>query len=176
MVLERKRRPNKRRFVSDEEFSAALKNSDNIHIIGKVCSTFTSVLPEDDIKSISYEALWLTLGYHIPGKGNKFTTSLYFFLKKRLIRAVENKNREENKLSYSEIDFSEITKEDRYDTEELEHVMQNIARLSEDEQEIVKKYYFERLSFVKIAKSMGVTKSRVVTKFNRSMEKLKVFC
>lgn len=145
---------NKRRFVSDEEIEKALRNSDIYSIIKSECLKYKKVLDEHQRKSAGLEALWKTLGYHVDGKGLKFTTNLYKYLHFELRRELKKQNKHLNTKRITK-EFKCSTEESNIDFEDsLEYIKNSV---SENVSKVVRQYCLEKRKPSEIAKINGLS-------------------
>ena len=79
--------------ISDKEFEEAYKNTDNRNMIRMVCASFSNTLSSDILESCGMLALWKCLRSHDEKYGQKFTSSLYRFVRWECIRELVSHNR-----------------------------------------------------------------------------------
>jgi RNA polymerase sigma factor (sigma-70 family) len=167
-----------RRPVSNEEFNAALANEDNNKIIKKVLSTFSHVIPPEDLEICGQEALWRCLGYHEQGKGNKLTTSLWRFTQWECLRTLKKIRRENNKrmINISTIETKEKFEIPINNNEEAKHLHECISLLSPLDRELIQEYYFDRRTMHEIGKLHGYSKEAARQKINKAVNRLRQYC
>jgi RNA polymerase sigma factor (sigma-70 family) len=165
-----------RRMVTNEEFNEALKNKDNEKIIKAVLARYYHVIPADKLKDCGYDALWRCLGYHIPGKGNKFTTSLWKFTTWECRRALK---RIHNEQSTHTINISTIETKEKFDipmpmdSESILHLRECLTLLNTESKQIIHEYYFEHRTMQEIGELHGYSKEAARQKINKAVRELR---
>lgn len=165
------------REVSDEELQVALKNPNNRAIIKKVGRYYRSVLSYDESYSCGLIALWKTLAKHDPNRGQKFTTSLYRFMKWECLRLISRSKANRWKLS-QEITEDVLRKSNGVSnkSETLEYVREVMGYLREHDRNLINAYYVEGHTIEEIALSMEVAKESARQQLISAFDRLKELC
>lgn len=169
----------KRKNVTNEEFTVALADTNNTNIIRSVCNGYRNILSEDELHSCGLNALWRTLQYHRPEYNQKFTTSLYRFIDwecKREVRRVKN-SRKYVVASLSEQGYDQLSTGDLCEKPEVLHLRECISLLPEEWQRtVIRQYYLDNRTMEEIGVINGYSKEAARQKINKAMASLKDIC
>jgi RNA polymerase sigma factor (sigma-70 family) len=170
-----------RRTVTDEEFQQALANKDVIRITKAATAKFRGIIPKDDLHNCALHALWRCLGYYIPNKGNKLTTSLWKFIYWECCRELKKifRNRSHNITTFSTIetkDKLDIADSDADKYDRARDLQECIHTLSPANQQLINKYYFERYTMEDIGNQYGCSKETIRKKLQRAVNELRKVC
>jgi RNA polymerase sigma factor (sigma-70 family) len=157
----------KRRFVSNEEFEAALRNTDNDKIIKKVLSQYINVLSKEDLHDCGLHGLWRCLGYHRDGMGKLFTTNLWWFVDNECKRILK-KNSTKNVVSIC----NDI--EAKNENEDLRnHLLECIDLLKPKYKQVLIQYYFEKRTMDEIGRLNNYSKETASQNIKKAMSRLR---
>lgn len=156
----------KKRHVTNNEFVKELDKPENKAIIFTVTRKFFKVLDEDERRGCGLAGLWKTLAYHIDGKGNKWSTSLYGWTLKECIRELKSKQKN-RKNTFLVEDF----RDDNFYYKEI--IRDIILDLSSKERELFIQYFIERRTLKNVGEINGYSKESARTKINRIKRKIK---
>lgn len=161
-----------RRHVSNEEFNKALKNPDNASVIRAVCLQFAKTLSIEELRSCGLNALWRALSYHQDGKGNKFTTSLFRFVRWECSREIRRLNNY-RKHVVAMPDNCDVS--DETDTD-IVNLRESIRLLPEQHKDILHQYYFDNRTMEEIGVRNGYSKESARQKINKALAELRELC
>jgi RNA polymerase sigma factor (sigma-70 family) len=163
-----------KREVTNEELKAALENSDNHNLMRSEARKYEKTLDEEEIERACLRAMWRCLGNHIPDHASKqkFTTSLYRFLKWELNRAVAAQKKARKGLARRDVhDIPERalkpTKTNRRtnspQTEAMAGFVLEQARkcLHDDDLKILQLYFLGGMTAEEVGSKVGKKKEQV---------------
>ena len=157
--------------VAEEEFKEALKNTDNMKIMNKVCSRYRATIPYDEIERCKMVALWQALKAFDPNGGRKFTSFLYnridWECKKQIYEI--NKHRRiktEACLSYLGVASSE-------DFIKFLEVKDILEKVDDNSRKVLEQRFFQRMTMKEIAESNGYSRETARRNIIQSLEKIK---
>lgn len=146
-----------------------MRDEDNRRLIASVTKWYAGKLPREDIRYGWMTALFRCLRWHQYNRGNKFTTSLYRFLKWELNRSLRDHIRSK-KSSMLPLDESEIAGVDYSLKRELDDCMD---RLSEEESMVLNQRFVHGMSTREIGESNGYSHTKASRNVDRAMKRLK---
>jgi RNA polymerase sigma factor (sigma-70 family) len=165
-----------RRRVSNEEYKQALANPDNIKVIKSFLGGYRGKIPDADLERCGEDALWRCLSYHEEGRGNKLTTSLWRFLTWECNRELKRITKDKGKhtITFSTIETKDVfDPADKSDTEQVRQLRNCLYLLPEEDQNILQKYFFDRMTMQEMADMYGYTKETARNKINKAVAKLR---
>lgn len=175
---------NGKRHVSNEEFEAAMKNKDNANLIRSISKRFYPLIDHEDLRSACHLGLWRALQYHDPKFGQKFTTTLFRFVRwecqKELRRQGLAKKRfvQFPQADYSSYDTAEedgrLLDFERRD--ELEHVKSRMKKLSGEHRRLVEMRYIKGMSTEDIGEVQGYSKETARKRLMEAVNVLREVC
>lgn len=185
MTKEPKRRP-----VSNEQFYEAYGNPNadmgdltpaqqyNRKIIKNITSQYLGIVPEEDLKACGLTAMWRCLGYHKDEregqKSQKFTTSLYRFVRWECNREVAKHNKKKKRpkvVSLSDLQTNNLPA--KLPTEETTHIHECIDMLSPADKELINEYYIDKRTMHEIGNRHQYSKETARQKIAKAMESLR---
>lgn len=154
------------RSVSNDEFESAAKDPNNRGIIRFVCNQY-KFLSQDILITCGLNGLWKCLENHDPKAGNKFTTSLYRFVKWQCVdqARIHNNNRYVE-LREDIIDESPAV----LDCMIVHEYMEKLPYLH---RKVIYGKFFEGKNGQEIAKDLGCTRENVRQLLNRAISSLR---
>lgn len=186
-----------RRVVSNDEFVRAWKGTDEVsrkeaadnrNVLKKVVGGYRG-LSKDERYACAITALWNCLEGHIPGRGNKFTTSLWRFAHWECRNELRRKRAHtESRLTLSELPLIQrhvsdesIEGPDPIREEEngqLQLLMESIEALPESwHRTVLHQYYFEDLTHEEIGyRNGGYSKEKARLRVEEALQQLRFQC
>lgn len=159
----------KRRIVSNEEYIAASKNEKYSKIINSVLRNYKSSIPQEDLETCGVDGLWRCLGYHIDGKGNKFTTSLWMFVTYECLRKLKKIQRD-SRLHMVSLDNAE----EQADTTGISNKLMDIIHvLPESDKTLIQEYYFDKYTMKEIGDRHNCSKETVRNQIKKVIARLR---
>ena len=155
--------------ISDKEFEEAYKNTDNRNMIRMVCASFSNTLSSDILESCGMLALWKCLRSHDEKYGQKFTSSLYRFVRWECIRELVSHNRKPTLTQETTEDFEDFNAEN-------DEIMEFVNLLSPNQREIIYLRFYENCTFAEIGQKQGYTKQAARQNVNKSISRLRELC
>lgn len=171
--------------VSDEDFVKAFgqldtpiekmtkEQRDNHKLMRSITNKYSNILNEEEIYSCMMRATLRCLEHHENDKGNKFTTSLYRFIKWECNRELAKKFKETNNQFVSINEFDNFDCQAEEESDDISSLRECISLLSITDQELIKDYYFDRYTMEEIGKKHNYTKEAARQKINKALVKLK---
>jgi len=155
------------RCVTNDEFETAIKNPNNRSIIKFVCNQYRDWLTEDTLISCGLNGLWNCLEKHNPKLGNKFTSSLYLFVKWQCAGQIrQNKNNRYVELREDIVDESPAVLDCMIVHEYLE-------KLPKRQKKVVYDKFFEGKNGAEIARELNCTRENVRQLLERAISNLR---
>ena len=157
--------------VTDQEYAEAYDNRDNTNIIHAALRPYNSMLDVDERKECGMLALWEAMKNHDPTKGQKFTTTLYKYVRWHAQRAIQRKHQEKLKAD----NFCPANPETFYvgdfiEKVELEDLMN---KLEERDRTILRQKYIEGYTLQEIGEFHGFTREAARQNLKKARRKLR---
>lgn len=153
--------------ISNEEYEQAYNLIDNKKIMNSAAKSFRGQLSRDEIESCCNYALLKCLEKYDKSYNQKFTSSLYRFVKWCCLQEL---NKTKRRIKTTEIN-SNITINNNFN---INRDVQNILfMLSQEDREILTARFIEQKTFLEIGNQYGYTKQRARIIINRLLRKLK---
>jgi RNA polymerase sigma factor (sigma-70 family) len=158
-----------RRQITNKEFEAALKNTENQSIIHKACKPYVKTISPDDLDSLQQRALWRALCSHDYSSKRRFTTSLYQFVLWECDSAIaEIKKR--SRIPITSIDLNNIPAR-RRKHKEFANLYDIIDSLQERDRKLIDQYFFQRMTLSEIASINGCSKEVISQRLKKVKNK-----
>lgn len=150
-----------RRHVGDEEIRVAMADEDNLRIMWAASRRYPS-LSDDEKHSCFLTAMWRTLGYFDPSRGQKFTSSLTRFVRWECSKYAE-KTRAANWAASRELDEKDYPNGPwaKPKAKEEQHLLELLSFLGNRDRRYFVEYYVQGYSLKEIAERAGTTKESV---------------
>lgn len=174
-----------RRKVTDEEFISQFgglnepienlnkQQRDNRIMMHKVTNRYSKYLTKQQIKTCMMYAIWRCLENHEEGRGNKFTTSLWRFIKwecQRELRKQFKSPNSPNIMSIGDLKNFDITSGNN---DEVKNLRECIALLPEEDVKLIHEYYYDKYTMKEIAERNSYSKETARQKIKKATDKLK---
>ena len=156
--------------VSNQDFESSLRNRSYQRVLRTVKERFLSSLTKDELEHCGRIALWLALRDHDSAhpSGQKFTTTLFRFMKwecQRLIR----RHKREKRCFYIDGDKVPTQKPSR----NLD-IHANLSLLSEELKDLIIGYYFQKKTLRELALETGYSTEGCRKKLKKAIKNLKI--
>lgn len=167
--------------IPKEEIEEAFNNKDNRRVIKKVTSKFYRQIDSHELEDCGTEGLIKCLMYHDNSK-QKFTSSLYTFVRWECLRKLNKKKTEIKTISISKLDKDSPgsrCKEDsiaQYENpREQEHnlVLDSLNRINSHDRDILTDYYYNSASLQAIGLKNGYSKETARKKISKALVNLR---
>ncbi len=159
--------------VSNSQFEAALADPDNRGVLRGVSRYYAAQLSADERRSCCLLALYRAIQGHRDGLGQKFTTSLYRFASWELSREAKRAGKTRPHCREAP---EPPARAERFDPEDLEHVLARMGLLQDWEREIVQMRFLSGMSVTDIAKAKGYSRQTASWRLGRAMGRLRSVC
>jgi|15BtaG_2_1085339.scaffolds.fasta_scaffold01623_2 RNA polymerase sigma factor (sigma-70 family) len=158
--------------VSNEQYEEANENSDNSNIIRSVTNKFSSLLDIDERRECGLEGLWRALQNHDYTKKQKFTTSLYKFVRWMCLRKVTKKHRD--KIKAEKIGVS-TSQEFYYDSNLENNVVLSdlMSQLNDEDRVYIEQKHLQGHTLEEIGVLHGFTRQAASLKVKDAMSRLR---
>lgn len=155
------------KMVTNEEYTAAYHNEDNIKIIKKAVKKYARSIDPHDLQAIKDKALWKALDKYDTTKG-KFTTWLYSYIT-YLCRAHIYSRKKSKKI----VLISNYDKDNQHPTEYNRRMEELIECLSEEDQKLIKYKFVDKMTLSEIGELYDCTDENIRLKLKKIYEILK---
>lgn len=164
-----------RRHVPDDELRAALADPDNVRIVKKVLGRFSGQMHEDDLGRCGMIGTWRALAYHRDGLGQKWTTNLYGWVKKEVLRELGRQERSRRgRVPWSEC--GEPPARHRPPPEDMELVRGQMKFLSPEQRQLIEEHLLEGWTLDDVGVLHDQSKEGVRQKVNQAVRRLRELC
>lgn len=160
--------------VTDEELQKALKNTDNINVMNKICMKYIGIIPYEELERCKLISLWQAIEKYDPSKGNcKFTSflcnRLFWECQKQLYEIRKTK-----KIPKSDTASSLISEICGFESNPYSVEMQEaLEKLDSESKEIIFKRFYESKTTKEIGKENGYGRETARRRILQALEKLK---
>lgn len=161
------------RHITDEEYEKAYKDENNRNIIKAASASYIKILDPDTLKNCGAAALWRAMAYYRPDKNQKFTSSLWKFVRWECNKELRKTKVQQNSVQLSLLKTDCETEDPGIGQYEIKDLL---AVLSKDERSIIEDYYFQKKTMEEIGKERYITKEAARQRIARILKKLKRVC
>jgi RNA polymerase sigma factor (sigma-70 family) len=167
--LDGRAKPMKEKEISNDDFLKALKDSNNLRIMNKVCSFYQNILSKDELHRCKLLALWKAMCKFDPSCGKKFTSYLYNSVKWECQKDLYNVNKYRKGITYSDSLFEYF---DRHDTD----IVDTIEKLPNKFSKVIKQKFFHNMTMEEIGTKNHYSRETARRNVKRGLEKLREIC
>jgi len=153
--------------------SMTKEQRDNHLTMRKVANRYKNILDKDEIYWCMLEAMRRCIKHHEAGRGNKFTTSLWTFIRWECQREVAKKLKQ---LEHQPMSINEHKHFDIMAPEEnmnISHIQECITLLPEPSKELIQEYYFDKYTMEEIGARHNYTKEAARQKVKKAVNQLR---
>jgi len=155
--------------INNEAFLKALRDSNNLRIMNKVCSIYQNILSQDELHRCKLLALWKAMCRFDSSCGKKFTSYLYNSVKWECQKELYCVNKYRKGSTYSDSLFESF---DKYDID----IIDVIEKLPNKLSKVIKQKFFYNMTMEEIGQKNHYSRETARRNVKRGLEKLKEIC
>ena len=164
-------RPKVRNTITNPDFEKALKNLDYVRIMGKVCSKYRFMIPEDELGRCKLIALWEAMKSFDPEGGRKFTSFLYNRITWECQKQLADINKHRRNVSF-DCEYGDLFVEMNNIRSKIE-IQELFNQLDSPFKEVLHQRFFEQLTMEEIGERNNYSRETARRYILKAIEKVK---